>query len=72
MGKARYLLELPQLQPFRTPCEWIESTDLRKQMESYELDLHSFRKATRLCDFIDCWPERVEPPPQTELQEFVA
>ena len=48
------------------------STDLRKQMESYELDLHSFRKATRLCDFIDCWPERVEPPPETELREFVA
>ena len=48
------------------------SEDLKKKMESYKFDLQSFRKATRICDFIDCWPERVEPPPECELREFVA
>ena len=48
------------------------SEDLKKKMESYKFDLQSFRKATRICDFIDCWPERVEPPPERELREFVA
>ena len=47
------------------------SEDLKKKMESYKFDLQSFRKATRICDFIDCWPERVEPPPERELREFV-
>ena len=48
------------------------SEDLKKKMESYKVDLQSFRKATRICDFINCWPERVEPPPERELREFVA
>ena len=48
------------------------SEDLKKKMESYKFDLQSFRKATRICDFINCWPERVEPPPECELREFVA
>ena len=48
------------------------SKDLKQKMESYKCDLQSFRKATRICDFIDCWPERVEPPPKSELREFVA
>ena len=48
------------------------SEDLKQKMESYKCDLQSFRKATRICDFINCWPERVEPPPECELQEFVA
>ena len=48
------------------------SEDLKQQMESYKCGLQSFRKATRICDFIDCWPERVEPPPERELREFVA
>ena len=48
--------------------------DLKQKMESYEHDLQSFRKATRLCDFIDCWPVRGEPSlgTQLDLREFVA
>ena len=48
--------------------------DLKQKMESYEHDLQSFRKATRLCDFIDCWPVRGEPSlgTQLDLKEFVA
>ena len=48
------------------------SEDLKQKMESYKHDLQAFRKATRICDFIDCWPERVEPPPEHQLREFVA
>ena len=46
--------------------------DLKQKMESYKLDLQSFRKATRLCDFISCWPVKGQTPPETELREFVA
>ena len=42
---------------------------LKNKIESYELDLQSFRKATRLCDFIYCWPVQGETPPETELRE---
>ena len=48
------------------------SDDLKKKMESYESDLQCFRKATRLCDFIACWPVRGQTPPESELREFVA
>ena len=48
------------------------SEELKKKMESYESDLQSFRKATRLCDFIACWPVRGQTPPESELREFVA
>ena len=47
------------------------SKDLKQKMGSYNCKLQSFRKATRVCDFIDCWPSRVEPPPGKELKEFV-
>ena len=47
------------------------SENLKKEMKSYKHDLQSFRKATRLCDFIDCWPVRGQTPPETELREFV-
>ena len=47
------------------------SEQLKKKMESYESDLQSFRKATRLCDFIACWPVRGQTPPESELREFV-
>ena len=47
------------------------SEDLMKKMESYEFDLQSFRKATRVCDFIACWPVRGQTPPESELREFV-
>ena len=45
---------------------------LKQKMESYERDLQSFRKATRLCDFINCWPVQGETPPEADLKEFVA
>ena len=48
------------------------SGNLKKKIESYESDLQSFRKATRLCDFIACWPVRGQTPPESELREFVA
>ena len=48
------------------------SEDLKQKMESYEHDLQSFRKATRVCDFIDCWPVRGQTPPKKELRKFVA
>ena len=48
------------------------SEDLKKKMESYESDLQSFRKATKVCDFIACWPVRGQTPPESELREFVA
>ena len=48
------------------------SEDLKKKMESYESDLQCFRKATRVCDFIACWPVRGQTPPESELREFVA
>ena len=41
--------------------------NLECKMESYKCDLQSFRKATRLCDFIDCWPVQNETPPEREL-----
>ena len=46
--------------------------DLKHKMECYKCELQSFRKATRLCDFIDCWPVQGETPPETDLKEFVA
>ena len=48
------------------------SEDLKRKMESYKHDLQSFRRSTRLCDFIDCWPVRGQTPPEMELREFVA
>ena len=47
------------------------SEEVKKKMESYESDLQSFRKATRLYDFIACWPVRGQTPPESELREFV-
>ena len=45
---------------------------LKQKMESYKHELQFFRKATRLCDFMKCWPVLGETPPETELKEFVA
>ena len=47
------------------------SEDLKQKMESYKCDLQSFRRATRVCDFIDCWPVQGEAP-EADLREFVA
>ena len=46
--------------------------DLKHKMECYKCELQSFRKATKLRDFIDCWPVQGERPPETDLREFVA
>ena len=48
------------------------SEELKQKMKSYEHHLQSFRKATKVCDFISCWPVQGEAPPRTELREFVA
>ena len=48
------------------------SEELKQKMESYEHDLQSFRKATRVCDFISCWPVKGQTPPKKELRKFVA
>ena len=45
--------------------------DLKQKMESYKDELQSFRKATRLCVFVNCWPLNGEMPPETEFREFV-
>ena len=45
--------------------------NLQCKIKSYVHDLESFRKATRLRDFIDCWPVQGETPPVMDLQEFV-
>ena len=45
--------------------------NLKHRMESYKDDLQSFRKATRLCVFVNCWPLNGEIPPETEFREFV-
>ena len=48
------------------------SAGLKHKMKSYKRDLQSFRRSTRLCDFIDCWPVIGQTPPEMELREFVA
>ena len=45
--------------------------NLKHKMESYKDELQSFRKATRLCVFVNCWPLNGEMPPETEFREFV-
>ena len=47
------------------------SEDLKHKMKLYKCDLQSFRRITRVCHFIDCWPVQGEAP-ETDLQEFVA
>ena len=47
------------------------SENLKQKMKSYKYDLQSFRRVTRLCDFIECWPVQGEAP-ETDLREFVA
>ena len=45
------------------------SPDLKLKMKSYTCDLQKFRSATRLSDFVDCWPVKGETPP--DLRTFV-
>ena len=47
--------------------------DLKHKMVSYVHDLQSFRKATRVCDFVDCWPVLEQSPPKrSDLRKFIA
>ena len=46
------------------------SENLKQKMKSYKCDLQSFRRVTRVCDFIDCWPVQGEAP-EADLREFV-
>ena len=46
------------------------SPDLKHQMKSYVCDLQKFRRATRLCDFVHCWPVVGETPPTSHLRTF--
>ena len=45
--------------------------DLKQKMKSNKDELQSFRKATRLCVFVNCWPLNGEMPPETKFREFV-
>ena len=47
------------------------SPELKHQMKSYICDLQKFRSATRLCDFVHCWPVTGETPPTSDLRTFV-
>ena len=46
--------------------------ELKHKMNTYAKDLESFRKSTRLCDFLECWPVKGKAPPETTLRKFVA
>ena len=45
--------------------------NLQKEMEDYETQMKKFFQATRLCDFLDCWPVRGKTPPVEQLCDFV-
>ena len=47
-----------------------DSEDLKHKMESYKHDLQPFRKSTRLCDFIECWPVHREPSPEVNIKRI--
>ena len=47
------------------------SPDLKLKIKSYTCDLQKFRSATRLSDFVDCWPVTGETPPTSDLRTFV-
>ena len=47
------------------------SKDLKQQMQSYILELSTFKQTTRLCDFIKSWPCRDDGPPEDRLKKVV-
>ena len=48
------------------------SEDLKHQMHDYLDELSTFKRRTRLCDFIDSWPCKDHGPPEEELRKVVA
>ena len=47
------------------------SEDLKQQMQDYVDELSTFKKKTRLCDFIESWPCRDDGPPEDRLKKVV-
>ena len=47
------------------------SEDLKEQMQDYVDQLSTFKKTTRLCDFIESWPCRDDGPPEDLLKKLV-
>jgi len=47
------------------------SEDLKHQMKDYVDELCTFKRRTRLCDFIDSWPCKDERPPEEGLRKVV-
>ena len=47
------------------------SEDLKHQMKDYVDELCTFKRRTRLCDFIDSWPCKDEKPPEEGLRKVV-
>ena len=49
----------------------LEREDLKHQMKDYMDELCTFKRRTRLCDFIDSWPCKDERPPEEGLRKVV-
>ena len=47
------------------------SEDLKQQMQDYVDELSTFKRETRLCDFIKSWPYRDDGPPEDRLKKVV-
>ena len=47
------------------------SDDLKQQMQGYVDQLSTFKRETRLCDFIESWPCRDDGPPEGRLKKVV-
>ena len=47
------------------------SQDLNRQMQEYVSELSTFKRTTRLCDFIGSWPCRDDGPPEDRLKKVV-
>ena len=47
------------------------SEDLKHQMQHYVYQLSMFKRITRLCDFIKCWPCKDDRPPEDRLKKVV-
>ena len=47
------------------------SEDLKHQMQDYLDELSTFKRRTRLCDFINSWPCKDHGPPEEELRKVV-
>ena len=45
--------------------------NLQIKMDKYVIQIKAFFKATRLCDFLRCWPVRGKAPPREELVKYL-